>query len=83
MEIISYKDAKNAYYARYLIMQQYANETYFLQLDSHMRFDLHWDTRNIDMLHNCDAREKSIITVYPPAYSIKDLEDGWEVDFGH
>ena len=79
---MSHKDAKNAYYARYQIQQQYANETYFLQIDSHIRFDQYWDTKHINMLHNCDAREKSIITVYPCYFIIKDPKDGWEVDIG-
>ena len=80
MEVISHRDAKNVYYARYQIQRHYENETYFLQIDSHIRFTKFWDTGHIKMIHDCDAREKSIITVYPCNYSVKEGGDGWDVD---
>ena len=79
MDLIPHINAKNAYYARYEIMQHYANETYFMQIDSHIRFVQNWDTEHIKLIHDCDYREKSIITVYPCAFSIKNQTDGWEV----
>ena len=80
MALIPHIDAKNAYYARYKIMQLYTNETYFMQIDSHIRFVPNWDTEHIKMIHNCDYREKSIITVYPCSFTIKNQTDGWEVE---
>ena len=48
-----------------------------MQLDSHMRFDLNWDTELIKMLHSCDAGEYSVLTSYVPNYS----DDGELVTF--
>lgn len=40
---------------------------YYLQIDSHMRFVNHWDTRMIDMLADCDS-ELSVLSCYPVGY---------------
>ena len=39
-----------------------------MQLDSHHRFVKGWDTKLIEMLHNCDAGEYSVLSVYGPEY---------------
>ena len=44
-----------------------------------MRAKQDWDTRLIQMLHNCEAGEKSVITVYARPYEVLDPADGAEV----
>ena len=60
-----------------MIQRHYNNETYFLQLDSHHRFETHWDTMLINMLHKCDAGEKSVLTYYPSDFVQADPKDGY------
>ena len=50
LDIITMKHMELA--ARNLIQQEYNNEKYTLQLDSHHRFVKNWDTKLITML-NC------------------------------
>ena len=47
VEIISldYMEAKGPTHARYLIQQEWKNEEFYLQIDSHTRFVKNWDTK--------------------------------------
>ena len=45
---LSYKEARGPTYARYLIQQQYNKEEYYLQIDSHTRFEKFWDLKLIN-----------------------------------
>ena len=49
----------------------YNKEDYFLQIDAHMRFDMHWDDLLIHQLENLKAlgEEKPLITGYPRSYA--------------
>ena len=47
-----------------------------MQLDSHHRFEKHWDIMLIDMLHSCDAGDKSVLTYYPGDFAQLDPKDG-------
>ena len=47
-----------------------------MQLDSHMSFDLNWDTELIKMLHSCDAGEYSVLTTYAPSFTEEKQDDG-------
>lgn len=49
----------------------YNGEDYFLQIDSHMRFDMHWDDLLIHHLENIKSlgEEKPLITGYPRSYA--------------
>ena len=38
MTVIEHDKAKNAFYARHVNQQYYEGETFFFQIDSHMRF---------------------------------------------
>lgn len=58
------REAKGPTYARYLCSTLYRGETYFLQLDSHMRFVKGWDTKAIAMLRRCPS-PKAVLTHYP------------------
>ena len=68
---IPYKDATGACSARNLIQQQYKNETYTLQLDSHHRFAQDWDVTSIEMLKGLQERgyKKPLLTSYIPSYN--------------
>ena len=48
---MNYKFAKGPYYARYIIQKEYNEEEYYLQIDSHMRFEMNWDTTLKRMLN--------------------------------
>lgn len=58
------EETKGACYARYLCQSQIEDEKYVLQIDSHMRFVKHWDTKMIECLHSLND-PKAIITFYP------------------
>ena len=57
--------------------RHYSNETYQLQIDSHMRFVKDWDTKTIKMLHSCDAGEYSVLTTYCPNLDVIDYGDDY------
>lgn len=67
------KDARGAGYARKLAMDLYDNQDYFFQIDSHMRFAKHWDSKlkNMLLLAQNDAQtEKIILSQFPAPYFI-------------
>ena len=47
---IPHKDSKGVCWARHQVQQLYDNETYTMQIDSHMRFAPNWDTEFINMI---------------------------------
>lgn len=61
------KEAKGPTYARYLCSTLYRGETYFCQLDSHMRFVKNWDTLLVQMIQKCPS-SNAILTHYPHDY---------------
>ena len=63
------KNAKGPYWARSIVQKYYRGEEYYLQIDSHTRFIKNWDSDLKFMLFKLP--EKSILTQYPPEYSIK------------
>ena len=65
---LKYTDAKGPTYARFLIQQQYNNEEYYLQIDSHTVFEKDWDIKLIETLNNLPP--KSCITQYLPEYNM-------------
>ena len=68
IENVNYRNSREAYHARILNQQHYNGETYQMQLDSHHRFVKDWDTKCIKMLHDSDAGEYSVLTIYGPGY---------------
>ena len=60
--------SKGVCWARAFCQHQLSNETYFLQIDSHMRFAQEWDKILIDLLHETNDN-KAILSCYPPAYT--------------
>ena len=58
--------ARGPCWARAIAMSLYDGEDWFLQLDSHMDFDLHWDQRLIEQGEALmDGRRGIAITAYP------------------
>jgi hypothetical protein len=85
---IDYRDAKGPCYARYLLNNQYKNETYTLQLDSHHRFVQDWDVILIDMLKSVKSPtcKKPLLSSYLPSYNPANdpadrLEAPWIMEF--
>lgn len=68
---IDYRDSKGACWARNKLQQQYDDEEYTLQLDSHHRFVKDWDELAIGMLKQLQAKghAKPLITGYIPSYN--------------
>lgn len=58
-------EARGSVYARYLCQQMIGDEKYIYQIDSHMRFVKHWDTKIIKQLESLND-PKAILSVYPP-----------------
>lgn len=58
-------EARGSVYARYLCQQMIADEKYIYQIDAHMRFVKHWDTKMIEQLKSLND-DKAILSVYPP-----------------
>ena len=72
-----YKDAKGAGYARKLAMEMYNDQDYFLQIDSHMRFEKSWDTKIIKILSEAQKEagtNKVVLSQFPAPYMV--LTDG-------
>ncbi|MDT5031238.1 MAG: hypothetical protein QOC94_1409 [Actinoplanes sp.] len=64
---VAAEDSGGACWARAKAMELYADETYFMQLDSHHRFVKGWDTSLIaDMAKTGSA--KPLLTTYLPTY---------------
>lgn len=69
IHFVQYYQAKGACWARHCCEQYYTDQDYFLQIDSHCRFNKNWDSELIDyyqFLKN-DFR-KPVISGYPPGY---------------
>ncbi len=66
---LDHTEARGPTWARYLIMQKWNGEEYFMQIDSHSRFKPHWDTEFIKMLKMTNS-PKPCLTNYPCDYHI-------------
>jgi hypothetical protein len=67
--ILTDKEARGPCWARFLIQQEWTGEQYFLQTDSHMRFQQDWDKLCIDDLNVLP--EKSCLTNYNSNYNLE------------
>ena len=67
---VPHTESRGVCWARHLIQQHYAGETYALQLDGHHRFAPQWDRRMIDMLEQLrqEGVPKPILTGYVPGF---------------
>lgn len=83
-----YRDSKGACWARNLLQQQYDNEKYTLQLDSHHRFVQNWDAELISILEELKKKgvKKPLLTGYIPSYNPENdpaerCMEPWKLDF--
>ncbi|MEO5345482.1 MAG: hypothetical protein H7834_03770 [Magnetococcus sp. YQC-9] len=66
--IIPVAESRGACWARSRIQNElFADEDYYLQIDSHTRFDPDWDLHLIRMLHACPAA-KPVLSTHPNKY---------------
>lgn len=73
--MMHYTQARGPCYARALAQGLYAGETYYLQVDSHMRFVRDWDVNIIQQLESVrdfSAARKPLLTTYPSGYTLPD-----------
>ena len=85
---INYKDAKGACWARNKLQQEYNDEKYTLQLDSHHRFIQDWDEELINMIEQLQLKghEKPLLTSYISSFNPKDdpagrVKEPWWMTF--
>jgi hypothetical protein len=75
---IPHTESLGACWARNKIQQEYTDEEYTLQLDSHHRFVESWDTKLITMLEKLRKKghKKPLLTSYISSYDPKNEPDG-------
>lgn len=85
---IDYKESKGVCWARYLTQQQYNNEEYTLQIDSHMRFEKNWDETLINMIKDLQSKgyKKPLLTGYVSSFDPENDPQGrvrepWRMTF--
>jgi glycosyltransferase involved in cell wall biosynthesis len=85
---VDYKDSKGACWARNALQQQYVDEEYTLQLDSHHRFIQNWDEECILMIKQLQAKghEKPLLTGYISSFDPENDPQGremipWKMNF--
>ena len=76
---VNAKDSKGVCWARNLIQQEYDDEDFTLQLDSHHRFVEGWDTlmKNQILQLQLHGHEKPLITGYMTAFHPDQDKDEW------
>ncbi len=62
------EETRGLCYARYMCQSLIEDEKYIYQIDSHMRFVKHWDTKMIENLLSFNDK-KAIISNYPPGFT--------------
>lgn len=85
---IDYKDSQGACWARNKLQQQYDDEEYTLQLDSHHRFIKNWDEELINMIKQLQDKghEKPLLTGYVSSFDPDNDPNGrnmvpWKMNF--
>jgi len=85
---IPFSESKGACWARHKIQQEYDDEEYTLQLDSHHRFEQNWDLELIKMIKHLKKKghKKPLLTGYIPSFDPdKDPEERvhvpWKMNF--
>ena len=63
--------SKGVCWARQQVQELWQGEEYALQIDSHMRFAEHWDSRMIALLERCGST-KPVLSTYPLGYTPPD-----------
>lgn len=70
---VNYKTLLGTLPTRLNAISLYDGEDYYFQVDAHLLFEKHWDTKIIDKFEKIqEVFEKPIITTFTPWWSIKD-----------
>lgn len=85
---IDYRESKGACWARNVLQQNYTNEKYTLQLDSHHRFIENWDEELINMFEGLvlKGHKKPLLTSYISSFDPDNDPNGrvtipWKMNF--
>lgn len=85
---VPYEKSKGTCWARNMIQDLYDGETYYLQLDSHHRFNKNWDDTLIKMLKGLKKKghKKPLLTAYLPGFFPNTDPEGrqhecWSLEF--
>ena len=85
---VPHTETKGACWIRRKIQEQYKNETYTLQLDSHHRFMQNWDEVVIEMYKGLvkDGHKKPLLTSYLPSYEPANdpqarVNESWQINY--
>lgn len=85
---IDYRESKGACWARNVLQQNYTNEKYTLQLDSHHRFIENWDEELINMFEGLVSKghKKPLLTSYISSFDPDNDPNGrvtipWKMNF--
>ena len=75
---VLYNESKGVCWARHQVQKLYQDETYTLQIDSHMRFDKNWDDEMIKMVKQLqkDGYKKPLLTGYVSSFDPDNDPDG-------
>ena len=67
---IDYQDSKGVCWARSICQKMHTDESFTLQIDSHMRFVKHWDEELLSSLSSLEEAgySKPLISHYPPGF---------------
>jgi hypothetical protein len=65
------KDSRGVCWARHLAQSFYDDEDFFLQIDSHMCFEEHWDDRLAWELEQLPSK-KALVTTYPSRFELRE-----------
>ena len=64
---IQARESLGVCWARHLTQKVWEGEEFTLQIDSHMRFEEHWDEKMISALRVCPSK-KAVLSTYPAHY---------------
>jgi hypothetical protein len=85
---INYKDSKGACWARNKLQQNYKDEEYTIQLDSHHRFVDNWDVESINMIKQLQDKgyKKPLLTGYVSSFDPDNdpaarIQQPWKMNF--
>lgn len=70
-------EARGVGYARAEAAKLMQDESWYLQIDSHMKFQRHWDAICFDQWYLCND-EKAVISTFLPHYSFDDKKENWD-----
>ncbi|WP_349370859.1 GlcNAc-transferase family protein [Salinarimonas sp.] len=77
---LDWRDSLGVCWARFLAQAMWRGEEFYLQIDSHMKFEAGWDEILIEDLRACPS-DKPLLTMTPPPYltpgdTLSDLHPG-------